>query len=96
MFLEISRLLNHLLAVTTQSLDLGSVTPFLWALEDREKLSYYYYEAVSGARMHTAYLRAGGISLDLPIFLIDLIYKWLAVYIIKLSEIHQVLTGNRI
>jgi NADH:ubiquinone oxidoreductase subunit D len=46
--------------------------------------------------MHTAYLRAGGISLDLPIFLIDLIYKWLAVYIIKLSEIHQVLTGNRI
>jgi NADH dehydrogenase (ubiquinone) Fe-S protein 2 len=95
MFLEISRLLNHLLAVTTQSLDLGSVTPFLWALEDREKLSYYY-EAVSGARMHTAYLRAGGISLDLPIFLIDLIYKWLAVYIIKLSEIHQVITGNRI
>ena len=82
MFLEISRLLNHLLAVTTQSLDLGSVTPFLWAL--------------AGARMHTAYLRAGGINLDLPIFLIDLIYKWLALYIIKLSEIHQVLTGNRI
>ena len=81
--------------MTTQSLALGSVTPFLWALEDREKLSYYY-EAVSGARMHTAYLRAGGISLDLPIFLLDLIYKWLAVYIIKLSEIHQVLTGNRI
>ena len=81
--------------MTTQSLDLGSVTPFLWVLEDREKLSYYY-EAVSGARMHTAYLRAGGISLDLPIFLIDLIHKWLAVYIIKLSEIHQVLTGNRI
>ena len=95
MFLEISRVLNHLLAVTTQSLDLGSFTPFLWALEDREKLSYYY-EAVSGARMHTAYLRAGGISLDLPIFLIDLIYKWLAVYIIKLNEIHQVLTGSRI
>ena len=95
MFLEISRLLNHLLAVTTQSLDLGSVTPFLWTLEDKEK-QRYHYEAISGARMHTAYLRAGGISLDLPIFLIDLIYKWLAVYIIKLSEIHQVLTGNRI
>ena len=90
MFLEISRVLNHLLAVTTQSLDLGSFTPFLWALEDREKLSYYY-EAVSGARMHTAYLRAGGISLDLPIFLIDL-----AVYIIKLGEIYQVLAGNRV
>ena len=95
MFLEISRLLNHLLAVTTQSLDLGSVTPFLWALEDREKLSYYY-EAVSGARMHTAYLRAGGISLDLPLFLIDLINKFMAVHIIKLSEIHQGVTGNRI
>ena len=60
MFLEISRLLNHLLAVTTQSLDLGSVTPFLWALEDREKLSYYY-EAVSGARLHAAYYRIGGV-----------------------------------
>ena len=95
MFLEISRLLIHLLAVTTQSLDLGSVTPFLWALEDREKL-IYYYEAVSGARMHTAYLRAGGISSDLPIFLIYLLYKWLAVYIIKLREIHEVLTGSRI
>ena len=67
MFIEISRLLNHLLAVTTQSLDLGSVTPFLWALEDKGKLSYHY-KAVSGARMHTACLRSGGISLDLPIF----------------------------
>jgi NADH:ubiquinone oxidoreductase subunit D len=46
--------------------------------------------------MHTAYLRPGGARLDLPLFLVDLIYNWAHVYLIKLSEIHQLLTGNRI
>lgn len=46
--------------------------------------------------MHTAYLRAGGVSLDLPIFLLDLIYYWALASVIKLSETHQLLTGNRI
>ena len=46
--------------------------------------------------MHGAYLRPGGISVDVPLYLIDQIYKWLNVFPIKLQDIHTVLTGNRI
>jgi len=52
-FLEISRILNHLLALTTHAIDIGAFTPFLWAFEEREKLMSLL-EAISGARMHTA------------------------------------------
>ena len=57
-FLELTRLLNHLLAITTHALDVGALTPFLWAFEEREKLMEFY-ERVSGARMHSAYIRPG-------------------------------------
>lgn len=58
-FLEITRILNHLLALTTHALDVGAMTPFLWAFERREKLMELY-ERVSGARMHANYIRPGG------------------------------------
>ena len=67
-FLELTRLLNHLLAVSTHALDVGALTPFLWAFEEREKL-IAFYERVSGARMHAAYFRPGGVSQDLFFFL---------------------------
>jgi NADH dehydrogenase (ubiquinone) Fe-S protein 2 len=73
-FLEMSRILNHLLAVTTHAIDVGAFTPFLWAFEEREKLMSFY-ESISGARMHTAGLRPGGISVDAPLYLIDRAYK---------------------
>ena len=69
-FLEISRILNHQLAVTTQALDIGAFTPFLWGFEEREILMSFY-EAISGARIHAAYLRPGGISVDVPLYWID-------------------------
>ena len=69
-----SRTLNHLLAVTTHAIDVGAFTPFLWAFEEREKLMSFY-EPTSGARMHTASLRPGGISVDAPLYLIDRAYK---------------------
>lgn len=94
-FLEISRILNHLLALTTHAIDIGAFTPFLWAFEEREKLMSLL-EAISGARMHTAIIRPGGISVDVPLYFIDQIYKWLHVFPNKLQEIHTVLTGNRI
>lgn len=72
--LEMSRILNHLLAVTTHAIDVGAFTPFLWAFEEREKLMSFY-ESISGARMHTAGLRPGGISVDAPLYLIDRAYK---------------------
>ena len=51
------------------------LTPFLWAFEEREKLMEFY-ERVSGARMHAAYIRPGGVSYDLPIGLLDDIYNF--------------------
>jgi len=65
-FLELTRVLNHLLAVTTHALDIGALTPFLWAFEEREKLMEFY-ERVSGARMHASYIRPGGVAKDLPL-----------------------------
>jgi NADH dehydrogenase (ubiquinone) Fe-S protein 2 len=63
---ELTRILNHILAVTTHAMDVGALTPFLWLFEEREKLMEFY-ERVSGARMHAAYIRPGGVSQDLPL-----------------------------
>jgi len=65
-FAEITRILNHLLAVGCHAMDVGAMTPFLWAFEEREKLMEFY-ERVSGARMHAAYIRPGGVNADIPI-----------------------------
>ena len=64
-FAELTRLLNHLLAVGCHAMDVGAMTPFLWAFEEREKLMEFY-ERVSGARMHACYFRPGGVYSDLP------------------------------
>ena len=95
LFLEITRLLNHLLAVTTHALDVGALTPFLWAFEEREKLMEFY-ERVSGARMHAAYIRPGGISEDLPIGFLDDVYRFCVQFSVRLNEIEELLSGNRI
>lgn len=94
-FLEITRILNHLLAITTHALDVGAMTPFLWAFEEREKL-LEFYERVSGARMHAAYFRIGGIAYDLPINLLNDIYFFINNFSSRLNEIEELLTNNRI
>lgn len=95
LFSEITRILNHLLAVTTHALDVGALTPFLWAFEEREKLMEFY-ERVSGARMHAAYIRPGGVSQDLPIGLLDDIYRFSLQFSSRIDEIEELLTNNRI
>src|SRR5574341_2277463 len=65
MFDEITRILNHLMFLGTQGLDLGAMTVFLYCFREREDL-LDCYEAVSGARMHAAYYRPGGVYRDLP------------------------------
>jgi NADH-quinone oxidoreductase subunit D len=65
MFGEVTRLLNHLLWLGCHSLDCGGMTTFLYAFREREDL-FDLYEAVSGARMHAAYIRPGGVYRDLP------------------------------
>jgi NADH dehydrogenase (ubiquinone) Fe-S protein 2 len=95
LFAEITRILNHLLAVGCHSMDVGAMTPFLWGFEEREKLMEFY-ERVSGARLHAAYIRPGGVSLDLPIGLLDDIYIFLQQFSLRLDEIEEMLSGNRI
>jgi len=94
-FCEITRILNHLLAVGCHAMDVGAMTPFMWAFEEREKLMEYY-ERVSGARMHAAYIRPGGVSSDLPMGLIDDIYIFTLQFNFRLDEMEELLTKNRI
>lgn len=95
LFLEITRLLNHLMAVTTHALDVGALTPFLWGFEEREKLMEFY-ERVSGARMHAAYIKPGGVAYNLPEGLLQDINEFTANFNFRLNEIEEMLTNNRI
>jgi len=94
-FAEITRILNHLLAVGCHAMDVGAMTPMLWAFEEREKLMEFY-ERISGARMHACFFRPGGISLDIPLGLIFDIYIFTEQFNTKLIEIEEMLTENRI
>lgn len=95
LFAEITRLLNHLLALTCHAMDVGALTPFLWAFEEREKLMEFY-ERVSGARMHAAYIRPGGVAQDLPHGLCEDIWRFAQQYASRLDEMEEMLTSNRI
>lgn len=94
-FSELTRILNHLLAVTTHALDVGALTPFLWAFEEREKIMEFY-ERVSGARMHASYIRPGGVASDLPIGLLDDIFVFVNNFVYRIDEIEEMLSNNRI
>lgn len=95
LFLEITRILNHLLAVGCHAMDVGAMTPFLWAFEEREKLMEFY-ERVSGARMHAAYIRPGGIAYDIPLYLLNDIFIFTEQFKTRIDEIEEMLTSNRI
>lgn len=96
LFCEITRLLNHLLALTTHALDVGAMTPFLWAFEEREKLMEFY-ERVSGARMHAAFIRPGGVNSWLNYYgIINDILAFNKTFNKRIDEIEEMLTGNRI
>jgi NADH dehydrogenase (ubiquinone) Fe-S protein 2 len=94
-FLEITRILNHLLAVGCHALDVGAMTPFLWCFEEREKLMEFS-ERVSGARMHAAYIRPGGVHSDLPLGFSDDLYIFIKQFKIRLLEVIEILSNNRI
>jgi NADH dehydrogenase (ubiquinone) Fe-S protein 2 len=95
LFAELTRILNHLLAVGCHAMDVGAMTPMLWSFEEREKLMEFY-ERVSGARMHAAYIRPGGVSADLPLGFLDDLYLFVEQFNLRLDEIDEVLTENRI
>ena len=95
LFSEITRILNHLLAICCHALDVGAMTPYFWGFEEREKLMEFY-ERVSGARMHAAYFRPGGVNQDLPKGLLNDIYIFCEQFNTRLDEIEEMLTNNRI
>jgi NADH-quinone oxidoreductase subunit D len=95
LFAEITRLLNHLLNVTTFALDVGAITPFLWGFEEREKLMEFY-ERVSGARMHANYFRPGGVHQDLPAGLAEDIAAFCDDFPARLDALEELLTENQI
>jgi len=95
MFCEIGRILSHLLNITTQALDVGSVTPSLWGFEERETLMTFY-ERASGSRLHANYFRAGGVHQDLPRGLTEDIMKFCNNFPKIIDDIETLLTDNRI
>jgi NADH-quinone oxidoreductase subunit D len=95
LFSEITRILNHLLNVTTMALDVGAMTPLLWGFEEREKLMGFY-ERVSGARMHANYFRPGGVAREMPAGLTDDVRAWMAGFPKVLDDIERLLNDNRI
>jgi NADH dehydrogenase (ubiquinone) Fe-S protein 2 len=95
LFSEITRILNHLLAIACHALDVGAMTPYFWGFEEREKLMEFY-ERVSGARMHSSYFRPGGVNEDLPIGLLSDIYIFCNQFNTRLDEFEEMLTNNRI
>lgn len=95
LFSEITRILNHLLAICCHALDVGAMTPYFWGFEEREKLMEFY-ERVSGARMHAAYFRPGGVNQDLPKGLLHDIYLFCEQFHTRIDEIEEMLTNNRI
>lgn len=84
-----------LMAVLSHAMDVGALTPFLWGFEEREKLMEFY-ERVSGARLHAAYVRPGGVAFDLPHGLLEDIHMWATQFSSRIDEIEEVVTGNRI
>ncbi|WP_321336419.1 NADH-quinone oxidoreductase subunit D [Breoghania sp.] len=95
LFSEMGRLLNHLLNVTTQAMDVGALTPPLWGFEQREKIMVFY-ERATGARMHTAYMRPGGVHQDVPPELLDDIWDFCDPFLDALADIDALITQNRI
>ena len=95
LYSEIGRLLSHLLNITTQAMDVGALTPPLWGFEEREKLMIFY-ERASGARLHAAYFRPGGVHQDLPQDLLDDIAAFCDPFLKVLDDIESLLTDNRI
>ncbi len=95
LFAEIGCILNHLLNITTFAIDVGAMTPLLWAFEEREKLMEFY-ERVSGARLHAAYFRPGGVHQDLPAGLLDDIMVFTETFPQMIDDIETLLTENRI
>jgi NADH:ubiquinone oxidoreductase subunit D len=92
---ELSRVSKHLFSIGAIAMDSGAMTPMVWLFEEREKI-FSFYEKVSGARMHAAFFRPGGISYDIPLKLLLEIFNFCKQFSNRIDEIEEFLTLNRI
>ncbi|MDA0908186.1 MAG: NADH-quinone oxidoreductase subunit D [Proteobacteria bacterium] len=95
LYCEIGRILNHILNLTTFAIDVGAMTPLLWGFEEREHLMEFY-ERASGARLHAAYFRPGGVHQDIPDGLLEDISAWAKRFPEYIDDLEGLLTENRI
>ena len=95
LFCELTRILNHIMNIGSYAMDVGAMTPFLWTFEEREKLMGFY-DDVSGARMHAAYVRPGGVARDMPSGLAERIFDWAGSYNKIIDDVEGLLSDNRI
>lgn len=96
LFDELTRILNHLLAVACHALDVGSMSSVFWAFEEREKIMEFY-ERVCGARMHAAFYRPNEVNLNgISNFLLEDIIEFTRNFFTTLNEMHNILTYNKI
>ncbi len=95
LYSEIGRILNHILNLTAYALDVGAMTPLLWGFEERERLMEFY-ERASGARLHAAYFRPGGVHQDLPAGLADDIADFCRTFPKFIADMETLLNENRI
>lgn len=94
-FDELTRLLNHLLAISCHALDVGSMSTILWSFEEREKIMEFY-ERFSGARMHTALYKPIIFSKNIKYLDIIDILNFISNCFITINELHNVLTFNKV
>ena len=96
LFSELTRVLNHLLNITTFALDVGAITPALWGFEEREK-GMEFYERVCGARLHANYFRPGGVHQDMPAGMLEDMLHWVEKSVPDvINDLDRLLSGNRI
>lgn len=95
LFCELTRILNHILNITTFALDVGAITPALWGFEEREK-GMEFYDRVCGARLHANYFRPGGVAIDMPAGLAEDMREWVENFPKVLDDLESLLTHNRI
>ena len=95
LFAEISRILNHLLNITTFAIDCGAITPAFWGFEERDRL-LEFHEGVSGSHYHANYFRPGGVAKDMPDGMTGQIAQWADNFPKLLGDLERLLSGNRI
>ncbi|CCG09323.1 NADH-quinone oxidoreductase subunit D [Pararhodospirillum photometricum] len=95
LFNEITRIINHIMNTTSMALDVGAMTPLLYGFEQREHL-LEFSERASGARMHAAWFRPGGVARDVPTDLLDDILKFCDGFPAYLDDVEALLDDNRI